>query len=137
MRVVDRPTFSMNYEWRMICLSRAERSRQADNDMAAAGRRRKNAQARITRPHQNGKAGRRSGEQAQPPHRWTRRSNSADREGLPDSRGGIVSGRSADRKLSLPRANRLRKDSYRGGGCRITTPVLSTGDPKRLRGIAQ
>ena len=31
----------MNYERRVICFSRAERSRQADNDMAAAGRRRK------------------------------------------------------------------------------------------------
>jgi hypothetical protein len=52
MRVVDRRVFSTNYEWRVICFSRAERSRQADNDMAAAGRRRKNAQARITRSHQ-------------------------------------------------------------------------------------
>src|SRR5580658_8321204 len=60
LRVVDRRVFSTNYEWRVICFSRAERSRQADNDMAAAGRRRKNAQARITRPYQNGKAGRRS-----------------------------------------------------------------------------
>src|SRR6202522_9673 len=125
MRVVDRLWFSPNYEWRMIRLPRAERSRQADNDMAPAGSRRKNAQAHITRPHQNGKAGRRSGEQARPPHRWTRRSNSPDRKGLPDSRGGTVSGRSADRKLSLPRANRLRKDSYRGGDCQIPTAELS------------
>jgi ATP-dependent Clp protease ATP-binding subunit ClpA len=41
MRVVDRCVFSTNCEWHVICFSRAERSWQADNDMAAAGRTRK------------------------------------------------------------------------------------------------
>ena len=34
-------------------------------------------------------------------HRGTRRSNSPDREGLPDSPGGTVAGRPADRELSI------------------------------------
>src|SRR6266851_2333603 len=95
-----------------------------------------NAKNRIIGSHPERKTGGASGEQAPPAHRWTRRSNSPDREGLSDSRGGTVSGRPADRKLPLPGANGLRKNSYRGGNRRIPAAELSCRHQNRLRGVS-
>src|SRR6266849_3567779 len=95
-----------------------------------------NAKNRIIGSHPERKAGGASGEQTPPPHRWTRRSNSPDREGLSDSRGGTVPDRPADRKLSLPGANGLRKDSHGRGDRRIPTAGLSRSNQNRLRGVS-
>src|SRR5260370_3416176 len=66
-----------------------------------------NAKNRIIGSHPERKAGRASGEQAPPPHRWTRRTNSPHREDLSRSRGVAIAGYAASRKLSLTMADRL------------------------------
>jgi hypothetical protein len=86
-----------------------ERLRQACHDLAAARSRRQNAEARITRPHQDGKAGGGYGKQSLPPRHRTRRSSSQHRKGLLRLTS-LDCSRSAGRsKLSVPRAYRLRK----------------------------
>src|SRR6202043_2109797 len=69
----------------------------------------------TTGSHQDGKAGARFGEQTPPPRRRARGSNSRNRQDLPDSRGGFVPGRPADRKLLVPGPDGFRQDSHRGG----------------------
>src|SRR6266446_9430050 len=113
---------SIAYDWCPSCLSIGEGIGNAKN--------------RIIGSHPERKAGRASGEQAPPPHRWTRRSHSPDREGLPDSRGGTISGRPADRKLSVPGAYRLRKDSHRRGYGRVPAEEFRSSNQDRLRGIS-
>ncbi len=55
-----------------------------------------------------------------------RRSHSPDRQSLPDSRGGTVAGRPAERELSIPGAHGLRKNSRRGGDSRMSAEESSS-----------
>src|SRR5216684_9083013 len=95
-----------------------------------------NANACIIRYQQEGKAGGGAGEQTPPPRRWTRRSHSPDREGLPDSPGGTDPGWPADRKFSVPGAYGLRKNSHRGGDRRVPAEEFSSSNQDRLRGVS-
>src|SRR2546428_604239 len=47
-----------------------------------------------------------------------------------------VSGRPADRKLSVPGAYRLRKDSHRRGNRRVPAEEFSSSNQDRLRGVS-
>jgi hypothetical protein len=55
---------------------------------------------------------------------------------LPDSPGGTVSGRPADRKSSVPGTDGLRKDSHRRGNRRVPAEEFSSGNQGRLRGVS-
>src|SRR5262249_61567666 len=95
-----------------------------------------NAEARITRHQQDGKAGGGSGEETPSPRNRTRRGNLPDREGLPDLPRGTVPGRPTSRELSVPGAYRLRKNTHRRGDRRVPAEESSSGNQDRLRGVS-
>ena len=74
-----------------------------------AGRRSKNGKTRTTGHHQDGAEAGGFGEQTPQPGRWTRRSNSRDRHGIPKPRDGPRSGRPPDRELRGSRSVPLER----------------------------
>ena len=74
--------------------------------------------------------------QTAPSRRWTRRSDSRDRQDLSDSPGGAVPGRPPDRKLSVPGADGLGQDSHRRGNRRGPAEQSRSRDQDRLRRVS-
>src|ERR1700722_7983122 len=92
--------------------------------------------AHVTRSHEDGKARAGFGKQTPPLRGRTRRSDSRDRPYLPSPPDGSVTGGPPYRKFSLPRANRIGKDSNRRGNSSGPAERSPGGDQDRLRRVS-